>query len=232
MVGEKAGGLGLAEDGGELAQRLAHEAGLHAHGGHAHLAFEFGLGHQRGHRIDDDDVDGSRTGQRLADGQSLFAGVGLGDQKFIDIHSKFLGVGRVQSVLSIDESSDTTGLLGVGDQVQHQSGFSGGFWTVDLHHTATGHAAHTQRKIDSECPGGDDLDGSGDLRSEAHDRPLAVSLGDGGNGGIEFPLFGCGDLGHLSNGGGFGLGEFSLGEFCLGGWGLLFGGFFGHRGVG
>ena len=76
-------------------------------------------------------------------------------------------------------------------------------------------------------PRGNDFDGAGDLGSEAHDRPFAVGFGDGGDGGIEFPLFGCGDLGHFGNGCGF-----CVSGFGLGGWGFLFRKFFGHKGVG
>ena len=70
LVGEDAGGLGLGQNGGELAQRLAHQAGLHAHGGHAHLAFQFGLGHQRGHGINHNDIQRVGAGQRFADTQA------------------------------------------------------------------------------------------------------------------------------------------------------------------
>ena len=94
LVGEDAGGFGLGEDGGELAQGLAHQPRLHAHGGHAHLALEFGLGHQRGHGVDHDDVQRVGPGEGLADGQGLLAAVGLRDEQVIQVHPQFLGVRR------------------------------------------------------------------------------------------------------------------------------------------
>jgi hypothetical protein len=55
----KKSAVGACHRAGELAERLAHEAGLEAHVAVAHFAFDFGLGHQRRHRVDDDEVDGA-----------------------------------------------------------------------------------------------------------------------------------------------------------------------------
>ena len=43
----------------------------------AHLAFEFGAWHQRRHRVDDKNVNGPGTHQRVGDLERLFTGVGL-----------------------------------------------------------------------------------------------------------------------------------------------------------
>ena len=67
----------LAERAGELAQRLAHEPGLQADGGVAHLALELGARHERGDRVDDDDVDGAAADEHVADLERLLAGVRL-----------------------------------------------------------------------------------------------------------------------------------------------------------
>ena len=56
LIGENTGGFGLGHDCGELAQCLAHQARLHAHGGHAHVALQLSPGHQRGHGIDDNHI--------------------------------------------------------------------------------------------------------------------------------------------------------------------------------
>ena len=86
--------LDLLQDGRELAQRLAHQAGLHAHGGHAHFAFEFGFGHERGDGIDDDHVQRIGAGQRFANGQRFFAAVRLGDEQIVEVHAELFGVSR------------------------------------------------------------------------------------------------------------------------------------------
>ncbi len=41
LVGEDYRGAGLVDSAGEFAQRLGHKAGLHAHGGVAHIPIDF-----------------------------------------------------------------------------------------------------------------------------------------------------------------------------------------------
>ena len=57
----------------------------------AHVAVDLGLGHQRRHRVDDDDVHRARAHQRLADLQRLLAGVGLGDVQLVNVDAQSLG---------------------------------------------------------------------------------------------------------------------------------------------
>ena len=52
LVDEDEARLRLRDGAGELAERLRHEARLQAHLRVAHLAFDFSLGHERGHRVD------------------------------------------------------------------------------------------------------------------------------------------------------------------------------------
>ena len=61
---------------GELAQRGAHQTRLRADRGVADLAFEFGLGHERGDGVEHDHVERVRADERLADAQRFLAGVG------------------------------------------------------------------------------------------------------------------------------------------------------------
>ncbi len=63
--------------------------------GIAHLAFDLGLGHQRGHGVDDDHVDRVGAHQHVGDFQSLFAGIRLRNQQIVDIHAQLAGVVRV-----------------------------------------------------------------------------------------------------------------------------------------
>ncbi len=63
----------LEIDAGQLAQRLAHEARLHAGLHVAHLALELGLGRQRRDRVDDQHVDGAGAHERVGDLQRLLA---------------------------------------------------------------------------------------------------------------------------------------------------------------
>ncbi|MEI2616157.1 MAG: hypothetical protein V9F06_00790 [Thermomicrobiales bacterium] len=67
-----------ARDGaGQLAQRLAHQPGLQADVRIAHVALDLGARHQRGDRVDDDDIDRAGADKRLSDLQRLLAGVRL-----------------------------------------------------------------------------------------------------------------------------------------------------------
>ena len=171
----------------ELAQRLAHQPRLHAHRGHAHLAFQLGLGHQRRHGINHDHVQRVRARQRLANGQRLLAAVGLRHQQVVQVHAELLGVGRVQRVLGVNERGQPAGLLRVGDDVQHQGRFAGGFRAENLHHPAARNAAHAQRQVHGQRARGDDFDFDQRPRvAQAHDAAIAVGLGDGGDGGFQF----------------------------------------------
>ena len=77
LVDEHHRGVGAIDGAGQLAERLAHEAGLEPDVAVAHVAFDFGLGHQRRDRIDDDDVDRAGADQDLDDLEALLPGVGL-----------------------------------------------------------------------------------------------------------------------------------------------------------
>ena len=60
----------------------------------AHLAFDLGLGRERGDRVDDDDVDRARAHQHVGDLERLLAGVGLRDQQLVDVDAELLRVLR------------------------------------------------------------------------------------------------------------------------------------------
>ena len=158
LVRENAGGLGLGENGGELAQRLAHQPRLHAHRGHAHLAFEFGFRHERGDGINHDDVERVRAGERFANGQRFFAAVGLRDEQVVEVHAEFFGVSRIERVFGVNERRQAAGLLRVGDDVQHQRGFAGRFRAENFHDAPARHAADAERQVHRQRAGGDDID--------------------------------------------------------------------------
>ena len=119
------------------------------------------------------------AGQGFTDAQGLLAAVGLGDQQVIEVDAEFFGVGRVQGVFGVNERGQAAALLGVGDDVQHEGGFAGGFGAENLHHPAARHAAHAQGQVNGERPGGDDFDADfGAGVAQTHDAAFAVSLGD------------------------------------------------------
>jgi hypothetical protein len=86
--------------------------------GVAHLAVEFRLRHQRSDRVNHQNVDGIRAHQRLDDLQRLLAVVRLRDQQVVDIYAELTGISWIESMLGVNEGSETAGLLRFGDDLQ------------------------------------------------------------------------------------------------------------------
>ena len=118
LVDEDEDALRPRDRAGELAQGLAHEPGLEADVAVADLAFDLGLGHQGGDRVDHDDVDGVGVDQHLGDLERLLGTAGLADQQGLDVDAEPLAPRRVERVLGVDERGDAPVLLGIGDRMQ------------------------------------------------------------------------------------------------------------------
>src|SRR5215470_13638998 len=67
----------------------------------AHVAFEFGLGDERGDRVNDDDIAPPGADERFRDFEGLFAVVGLRDEEIVDIHAELAGVNGIKRVLGV-----------------------------------------------------------------------------------------------------------------------------------
>lgn len=111
LVDEDADGVRLSDNAGQLAQGLAHQAGLQADMAVAHLALNFGAGHHGGNGVDNDCVNRAGAHKGLANFHGLFTGVRLADQQAVDIDTQGGGVGGVEGVLNIDESDLAAHLL-------------------------------------------------------------------------------------------------------------------------
>ena len=111
LVNEDTGGVGLGDGRRELAQCLAHQAGMQAYGRVAHVAFDFLLRCECCDGVDDDDINRCRTNELVGNLESLLAVVWLRNPEIINIYAKFLCIEAVESVLGIDEGSRTTSLL-------------------------------------------------------------------------------------------------------------------------
>src|SRR5579875_3136463 len=173
LVDEDRGGPGLAQRTGDLAERLGHEPCLEADVAVPHLALDLRPRHERGDRVDDDDVDGSRADEHVGDLQRLLPGVRLGDEQRVGVHAELLGVLGVERVLGVDERGDPPGLLRVRDGMQRHRRFPGGFRAVYLHDAPAREAAEAERDVQRDRPGGDHLDGDMPLLAEPNDRALA-----------------------------------------------------------
>src|SRR5207245_1964856 len=117
LVGEDQRRVRAADGAGQLAQRLTHESSLDPDERIAHLAFDLGTRNERSNRVDDHAVDATGTDQRLGDLERLLAGVGLADEKLVDVDATGTGVTGIESVLDIDERGHPALLLGLGDGV-------------------------------------------------------------------------------------------------------------------
>src|SRR6185295_15731082 len=159
LVDEDEGGLALGDGARELPQRLRHQPRLQAHLRFAHLAFDFRLRHERGHRVDHDDVDAVAADEDLDDFQGLFAVVGLRDEQVLDVHAELLRVGGVERVLSVHECRGAAGALRLGDHLQRKRRLARGFRSEDLDDAPAWDAADAERVVDADRARGDDVDG-------------------------------------------------------------------------
>ena len=155
--------VGAVDGAGQLAERLAHEPGLQAHVAVAHLAFDFGLGHQGRDRVDDHEVHRAGADQDLDDLERLLAGVGLRDEQILDVDAELLGVVDVERVLGVDVGGDAAHPLHVGREMEGEGGLARGLRAVDLGDPAAGDAADAGGGVEVDGAGGNgrDLDPGG-----------------------------------------------------------------------
>ena len=139
----------------------------------AHLALDLGAGHQRRHRVDDDQVERAGADQHVGDLERLLTGVGLGDQQRVGVDAERLGVVGVERVLGVDERHDAAGRLGVGHRVQRDRRLAGGLRAVDLDHAAARQAADAERHVERDRARRDHLERRPGLLAQPHDRALA-----------------------------------------------------------
>ncbi len=179
LIDEDDGGAAFCDSGGELAHRLAHEAGLEATmSAIAHLAFNFGTGIRAGDGVDHDHVHGVGADEQLADFQGLLAGVGLGDHEIVELDAEPLGPGGIEGVLGIDEGSDAATLLGVGDDVETERRLAGRFRPEDFEDSAAGNADAAEGDVEGQRAGGDAVGGGAGGAVELHDGAFAELLFD------------------------------------------------------
>ena len=191
LVGENAAGARLGDDGGELAHRGAHQAGLCADGRVADLAFEFLLRHERGHGIEHDDIERVRAHERLDDAQRLLAGTRLRDEQIVEIHAEFFGVLRIERVLDIHEGREPAQLLRLRDERQRERGLSRRLRPEDFDDAPARKAAATERAVDQDVARRDHLHVHVRGIAEAHDGSVSEILCDLLDGEIEV-LVSCG----------------------------------------
>ena len=178
LVDEDRDRAGLVQVAGELAQRLAHQPGLQAHVRVAHLAFDLGAGHERGHRVDHEHVERARTDQHVGDLERLLTRVGLADQQLVDVHADRRRVHRVHGVLGVDVGAHATVALRLGDDVRRERRLARRLRPEDLDDPAPRQAADPEREVERERTRGDRFDPDVAPLAQLHDRALAELLLD------------------------------------------------------
>ena len=156
-------------------------------------ALDFGLGHERRDRVDDNDVNRIGAHEHLGDLQRLLAGVGLGDQEVVEVHAELLRVGGVERVLGVDEGGRALALLALRDDAQGERRLAAAFGPEDLDHAAARDASHTEGHVERNGARGDGRHVVLDVLAEHHDGALAELFFDLLYGGFN-RLFLFGDI--------------------------------------
>ena len=81
-------------------------------------------------------------------------------------------------MLDVDECSQTPPPLGLRDYGERERRFPGRFRPKNLDHSSARKPAYTQRSIDQDIAGRNDLDVCDLLITQPHDRPIAVVFCD------------------------------------------------------
>src|SRR5580658_5564821 len=186
LVDEDHHGVRALDVASELAQRLGHQTRMQTHLHFAHLAFDFGFRCQRRDRVDDYQVHRARTYQHVGDFQCLLARVRLRHEQITDIHAEFLGIGRIQCMLGVDERRGAAGALHLSDDLQGERGLAGRFRSEHFDHTTARQAADAKRDVQSQRSGGHGLHVPDGRRiAQTHHRSLAKLLLDLSECGVE-----------------------------------------------
>ena len=151
----------------------------------AHLAFDLGARHERGHRVDDDAVDAARADERLGDLERLLAGVRLADEQLVDVDAAGPRVARIERVLDVDEGDDPAARLGLGEDVLADGRLARRLRAEDLGDPAARDAADAERQVERDRAGRDGVEDELLARPELHDRAAPELLLDRGQRGVD-----------------------------------------------
>ena len=137
----------------ELTQRLRHQAGMKPHMGLSHLPVDLRLGHQRRHRVHDDDIHRAGTDHRFRNLQSLFAVIRLGYVQIIDIYAYIFRVSRIKGMLGVNKAGNPSPLLYLRHHMKGHRRLTAGLRSINLHDTSPGNPPQTQSNIKTQRAG-------------------------------------------------------------------------------
>ena len=134
----------------ELAQRLGHQASLKSRKGIAHFTLDFISRRKRSHRIDDDQIYGTRPHERIHDFKSLLTRIRLTEQEFLQVDSESGSVLHVKRVLCIDEGTRAAGLLHLRNNRQRKRRFAGGFRPENFDDSSARKPTDAERQVETQ----------------------------------------------------------------------------------
>src|SRR5215211_3916920 len=183
LVDENGRSPGAFEGPRELPQGLTHEPCLKSHMRVSHLSLDLSPRYKGSDGVYNDDVEGAGADEGIRYLQGLFAVIRLGKVEVLEVNADSLGVGRVEGVLGVDESSEAPCFLCLGDDVQGEGRLAARLGTEDLDDPASGDAANAEGEVEGQGAGRNGGDALALFVAHAHDRTLPelpLNLGDGG----------------------------------------------------
>ena len=137
---------------------MGHEAGMAADLHVAKVSVQLALGHKGCHRVDDDQLHGSRADKHVRYLQGLLAVVRLGHKELVGIDAQGLGIGHVKGMLGINEGAGAAALLALGNKVQGKRCLARGLGAEDFGHPAARDAADAKGLVKAYGASGNDGD--------------------------------------------------------------------------
>ena len=174
LVDEDAAAARLADGAGKFAQSFGHQARLKAYGAVRHFALDFSAWRECRDRVDDDEIDRTRSNEVVGDFERLLAVVGLRDQEIFGIHAEVFRVELVESMLRVHDGTNAASFLAFCDGVDGKRSFAGRFRTIDFHNAALGVTANAEREIQGQTAAGNHVHFFHRLISEFHYGAFAV----------------------------------------------------------
>ena len=149
--------------------------------GVAHLAVEFLLGHECGHRVDHDHVDRVRFDEHFGDLHRFFAAAGLADEQHFQVDAELLAPAGIEGVFRVDHRGNAAGLLSLGSNMQSKRGLAARLRSKDLDNAAAWQASASEGDVERQAARRDALDRQQLIAGQRHDRAFAKLLFDRGD---------------------------------------------------
>src|SRR5712692_1397594 len=128
-----------------LSESLRHEPSLKSDMTRTHLTINLRLRNQRGHRVNNDNIDNPRPYHHVSNLQCLLTCIRLRQQKMLSINPQSTNIREIESVLSINHHRTPACPLRTGNSMRSQRSFPGHLRTKNLHHPAT------RQATDAKC---------------------------------------------------------------------------------